>query len=79
LRRIANTILFTLVGLLLMLAAVALVLISTLVATEIQQPIAHALALAGTLIFGTAALSGATFLTTQAAVRFVGEQIPKRT
>jgi len=78
-RRVANTILFAIVGLVLMLAAVALVVISTLATAEIQQPIAHAFALAGTLLLGTVALCGATFLTTQAAVRFAGERIPKRT
>ena len=78
-RRIATTILSTIVGLVLMLAAVALVLISTFAAADIRQPIAHAFALAAALLFGTAVLSGATFLTTQAAVRFAGERIPKRT
>jgi hypothetical protein len=78
LRGIATTILSTIVGLVLMLAAVGLVLVSTLVAAEVRQPVAHAFAVAGTLLFGTAALSGATFLTTQAAVRFAGERIPRR-
>ena len=75
-RRIATTILFTIVGLLLMLAAVGLVLVSTLAVADIRQPIAHALALAADLVFGTAILVGATFLTTRAALWFAGERIP---
>ena len=78
-RRIAITILSTIAGLALMLAAVGLVLVSTFAAADIHQPVAHALALAGELIFGTVVLTGATFLATRAAVWFAGERIPKRT
>ena len=73
-RRLATTILSTITGLALMLAAVGLVLVSTLAVADIRRPIAHALALAGELIFGTAVLAGATFLTTKAAVWFAGEE-----
>jgi hypothetical protein len=72
-RRIATTILSTIVGLALMLAAAGLVLVSTLAVADIRQPIAHALALAGELIFGTAVLAGATFLTTRTVVWFAGD------
>jgi hypothetical protein len=78
-RRIAITILSTIAGLALMLATVGLVFVSTLAVADIRQPIAHALALAGELIFGTAVLAGATFLTTKAAVWLAGERTPKRT
>jgi len=78
-RRLATTILSTITGLALMLAAVGLVLVSTLAAAAVRSPVAHALALAGELIFGTAVLTGATFLTTKAAVWLAGERIPKRT
>ncbi len=73
-RRIVTTIVFTLTGLALMLVAVGLVLVSTFAAADIRQTLAHALALAGALVFGTAVLAGATFLTTRAAVWFAGER-----
>ena len=78
-RRIAITILSTITGLTLMLPAVALLFAANLAVADIRRPAAHALALAGELIFGAAVLAGATFLTTRATVWFAGQQIPKRT
>ncbi len=73
--RIAITILSTLVGLALMLAAVGFVLVSALAVAGIRQPAAHALALAGELISGITLLVGATFLASRFAVWLAGEPI----
>jgi hypothetical protein len=71
--RLATTVLSTLVGLIVLLAAAGLVLVVTLAVAEIHQPVAHALAVAAALLFGTGALVGAVFLATHVAVHLVGE------
>jgi hypothetical protein len=73
-RRVTATILSMIVGLALMLVAVGLVLVSTLAVASIHQPLAHALALAGALVFGIALLTGATFLATRVAVWLAGQR-----
>ena len=71
--RLATTVLSTLVGLIVLLAAAGLVLIVTMAVAEIRQPVAHALAVAAALLFGTGALVGAVFLAMHVAVRLVAE------
>ena len=66
--RIARTILSTLVGLLVLLAAVGAVLAASLAIAEIHQPLAHALAAAAVLLLGSGALVGSVFLATRFAV-----------
>ncbi len=75
--RIANTILSTLVGLFVLLAAVGAVLVASLAIAAIHQPLAHALAVAAVLLFGGGALVGSVYLATRFAVwLFAGESWP---
>ena len=72
--RAARVILSTLIGLVLLLGAVGAVLLGLLAVTAIQQPLAHALAVAAELVAGTALLIAAVYLTMQIAVGLLARE-----